>query len=127
VRSANLILVLFFLAGLSASAQSSAGDLPDPVLMTQLRREPDDAMERMDEAQKEQAKRANLERQKALQRDTDRLMQLATELKQYVDKSNENMLSISVIRKAEEIEKLAKNVKEKMKADSSMPSIFKRP
>jgi len=54
-------------------------------------------------------------------------MQLATELKQYVDKSNENMLSINVIRKAEEIEKLAKNVKEKMKADSYMPSNFNPP
>jgi hypothetical protein len=127
VRSANLIPILFFLAGLSASAQSNAGGRAAPVQMAQLRREPDDAMERMDEAQKEQAKRANLERQKALQRDTDRLMQLATELKQYVDKSNENMLSISVIRKAEEIEKLAKNVKEKMRADSYMPSVFKRP
>ena len=84
-------------------------------------------MAQLEEARKAQAKRANLDRQKALQRDTDRLMQLATELKQYVDKSNENTLSVSVIRKAEEIEKLAKNVKEKMKADAYMPALDKRP
>ena len=40
---------------------------------------------------------------------------MAVELKAYVDKSNENVLSLEVIRKAEEIEKLAHSVKDKMK------------
>ena len=40
---------------------------------------------------------------------------LATALKQYVDKSNENTLSVDVIKKAEEIEKLAHTIREKMK------------
>ncbi|HET7208345.1 MAG TPA: hypothetical protein VFI95_17345 [Terriglobales bacterium] len=64
---------------------------------------------------REQAKKLNLQRHETLKRDTDKLLQLATELKQYVDKSNANMLSFSVIKKADEIEKLAHNVKEKMK------------
>ena len=34
-----------------------------------------------------------------------------------VDKSNENTLSLDVLKKAEEIEKLAHSVKEKMKAN----------
>jgi hypothetical protein len=34
-----------------------------------------------------------------------------------VDKSNENLLSLEVVRKAEEIEKLAHRVKEKMKGE----------
>ena len=63
------------------------------------------------------AKKANRERQAQLQRDTDNLLKLANELKQYVDKSNENTLSLDVVRKAEEIEKLAHSVKEKMKAN----------
>jgi hypothetical protein len=67
--------------------------------------------------EKDMAKKANRERQAQLQRDTDNLLKLATELKQYVDKSNENTLSVDVIRKAEEIEKLAHSVKEKMKAN----------
>ena len=54
--------------------------------------------------EKDMAKRANKERQAALKRDTDKLLQLSTELKQYVDKSDENMLSLDVINKAEEIE-----------------------
>jgi len=67
--------------------------------------------------QKDMAKRANKERQAALKRDTDKLLQLSTELKQYVDKSDENMLSLDVIKKAEEIEKLAHSVKDKMRGN----------
>jgi len=77
--------------------------------------------EREDESriqlEKNLAKKANRDRQAQLQRDTDSLLKLATELKQYVDKSNENTLSVDVVRKAEEIEKLAHTVKEKMKAN----------
>ena len=38
-------------------------------------------------------------------------------MKEYVDKTNENMLSMDVIKKAEEIEKLAHSVKDKMKGN----------
>jgi hypothetical protein len=67
--------------------------------------------------EKEMAKKANEERQARLRRDTERLLKLATELKESVDKSNENMLSMEVVKKAEEIEKLAHSVKEKMKGN----------
>jgi hypothetical protein len=63
----------------------------------------------------EMAKKANLQRQAALKADTDRLLKLAVELKDSVDKSNENLLSVDVLKKAEEIEKLAHSVKDKMK------------
>ena len=64
---------------------------------------------------RDMAKKQNLKRQQDLKKDTDKLLELATELKQYVDKTNENMLSLEVIKKAEAIEKLAHSVKEKMK------------
>jgi hypothetical protein len=67
--------------------------------------------------EKEMAKKANRERHAQLQRDTDNLLKLANELKQSVDKSNENTLSLDVVKKADEIEKLAHSVKEKMKAN----------
>lgn len=70
-----------------------------------------------EDIQKEMAKRANQERQAQLRRDTDHLFKLATELKQYVDKSSENTLSLEVVKKADEIEKLAHSVKEKMKGN----------
>lgn len=60
-------------------------------------------------------KKAAKERVAALKNDTDKLLKLSVELKQYVDKSDENVLSLDVIKKADEIEKLAKSVKDKMK------------
>ena len=67
--------------------------------------------------QKDMEKKANQQRQADLKRDTDKLLKLSNELKEYVDKTNENVLSMDVIKKAEEIEKLAHNVKEKMKGE----------
>ena len=68
-----------------------------------------------DRLTREMAKKAAKERAAALKTDTDKLLKLSVELKAYVDKSDENVLSLDVIKKAEEIEKLAKSVKEKMK------------
>ena len=65
--------------------------------------------------ERERIKGLNKDRQKKLKEDTDKLLQLATELKEYVDKTNENILSLDVIKKTDEIEKLAKSVREKMK------------
>jgi hypothetical protein len=64
------------------------------------------------------AKKANLQRQATIKADTDKLLKLAVELKDSVDKSNENLLSLDVLKKAEEIEKLAHSVKDKMKGPS---------
>ncbi|MGA8503410.1 MAG: hypothetical protein WB683_17795 [Candidatus Sulfotelmatobacter sp.] len=72
----------------------------------------DDAQERM---ARDMAKKANQSREAALKADTDKLLKLAVELKAYVDKSNENVLSLDVVKKADEIEKLAHSVKDKMK------------
>ena len=54
-------------------------------------------------------------RQAQLQADTTRLYQLTQELKEEVDKSNKDTLSIPVIKKAEEVEKLARSLKERMR------------
>lgn len=64
--------------------------------------------------EEEQAKLRNIDRQKQLVDDTQKLLSLANELKADVDKSNKDTLSLDVVRKADEIEKLAHNVKEKM-------------
>jgi uncharacterized protein HemX len=74
----------------------------------------DPALEAM---RKKAEKERNQQRQSELKRDTDHLYRLAEELKKSVDSSNEHVLSVEVIRKAEEIEKLAKSVRTKMKAD----------
>jgi hypothetical protein len=78
-----------------------------------------DANERMDmnEARIKQANfdAANLERLRQITQDSTLLLKLATELKAEIDKSSKDTLSLSVIRKAEEIEHLAHNVQVKMK------------
>lgn len=89
---------------LRAEAQVQRGEVPRP----------DPTLEAM---RKKAEKERNEQRQGDLKRDTDRLYDLAAQLKKSVDGTNENVLSVEVIRKAEEIEKLAKSVRTKMKAD----------
>ncbi len=70
---------------------------------------------------KDIAARMEKERQKSrydsLKRDSERLLELATELKQYVDNSGEDVMSLDVIRKCDEIEKLSKSIRSKMKGN----------
>lgn len=76
---------------------------------------PIDGDEARDRITHDMEKKAAKERVAALKNDTDKLLKLSVELKAYVDKSDENVLSLDVIKKAEEIEKLARSVKDKMK------------
>ena len=62
-----------------------------------------------------QAKAQNADRQKRLVSDTEKLLSLATELKEQVGKTDKYTLSVDVVKKAEEIERLAHNVKERLK------------
>jgi oligoribonuclease NrnB/cAMP/cGMP phosphodiesterase (DHH superfamily) len=105
---------LLFLLPVPGSAQGhrSQSQTADP---TAPITEPDQDRDRI---ARDMAKKANLERQAALKKDTDKLVTLAEELKDYVDKSNENVLSLNVLKKAEEIEKLARSVKDKMKGSN---------
>lgn len=116
----TLLFFLSLISALPAVCQSgnqyrpraSVWQQSSPQPPQQRRQEQD---EELSTIQKENARRANEQRQLELRRDTGKLLQLTNELKQYVDKTNENILSLEVIRKAEEVERLAKSVKEKMK------------
>jgi len=54
---------------------------------------------------------------KDMKRDAEKLLELATELNQEVERSNEHTLSLDVMKKAEQIEKLAHSVKTRMRGD----------
>jgi len=56
------------------------------------------------------------EKKDQLAADSAKLLQLATELKAAIDKSTKDQLSITVIKKADEVEKLARKVREEMKS-----------
>jgi len=68
--------------------------------------------------ERDMARARGKERQKQIQEDTDKLLKLATELKQYVEKTNQNILSVDVLKKTDEIDKLAKTIRDKMKEGS---------
>ena len=63
----------------------------------------------------QQARSRNSDRQKRMEEETRRLVSLAADLKSQVDKDNKDVTSVDSARKAEEIEKLAKSVKDRMK------------
>lgn len=105
-------VLLFCISGLAAGWAQTA-DQPDPPAGGPQQTPEEQAWE----ARQRQAlaKKENEKRLQDLKKDTAQLLQLATELKQYVDKTDENMLSVDVIKKAEAIEKLAHSIKENMK------------
>ena len=88
-----------------------------PHIPPELNRIPDSNLANQinDQQQKKQDfEAANAARKKQINAESAKLLKLATELKAEVDKTDKDTLSIGVIRKADEIEKLAHSVKEKM-------------
>lgn len=109
---ALLLALILMVSAVIAQAPTPAGPRTDPQFGTRRNNELSEAEARLE---RERDKRINQMRHESLKEDTDKLLELATELKKQVDNSNENLLSVEVVRKAEEIEKLAKKVKDKMK------------
>jgi hypothetical protein len=70
---------------------------------------------RTEKAREQEEKAHSEERQKRLVADTTTLAALAAQLKDEVEKSNRDVMSVDAIRKADAIEKLAHSVKQKMK------------
>jgi hypothetical protein len=93
--------------GDGAAAQAPAATQAAPVVETAAR-------------QPTQAKAQGVEgvRKKQISDESTQLLAMAMALKAEVDKTNKDVLSLNVIRKADEIEKLAHTVKEKIKQAS---------
>jgi len=123
LKMGRIAVCLVAIACLTESAQPGQQRGPDPANKTSiydpsLTTAPDaNAQMRMREesAKQQNFEAANAERKKQIADDTAKLLKLATDLKAEVDKTNKDTLSLGVIRKADEIEKLAHIVKEKMK------------
>jgi hypothetical protein len=71
----------------------------------------------MRHAQEEAAKKRNIDRQNKLNADSDRIVQLAQELSTAGEPAGKGAASPALAKKAEEIEKLARNVKDLMKSE----------
>jgi hypothetical protein len=127
IRWGLLPACLCLFASLPAAAQTQAltpsppggalrmdkADDPTPI------NQPPDAITQMrmheQQAKQQNYAQANIERKKQIADDSAKLLKLATDLKAEVDRTNKDTLSLTVIRKADEIERLAHSVKEKMK------------
>src|SRR5215831_17225768 len=106
-----ILLILF------ASASAQMPTLSNPVRPLDPWAEPPMVENPRSQMEPHLLERQNQDRQLALKRDTDKLLEMAQQLKQNVDRTNANVLSMDVIKRAQEIEKLAKSVREKMKGD----------
>jgi hypothetical protein len=118
-RPARIAMGVFAVVAMLAVAQQAPNRNPDkPYINPAANPVPDknDQMAMQQQHMKAASyEAANTERRKQITDDAARLLQLATELKKEVDKTDKDTLSVNVIRKAEMIEKLAKGVKQKMK------------
>jgi len=111
----KLILSLSLLFNLASAGLAFGQTIHLP---PSVRQGPDTAsvpVRTQEEADRERIKKANELRQEEIKRDTEKLFQLSTELKDFVDKSNQGILSLDALKKAEQIEKLARSVKSKIK------------
>lgn len=111
-------ICLMFAAANSLWAQSPRLENQSPFAradLTPVTVSTDDPQQRM---RLEMARRGEQERQARMISDTEKLLTLAQELKDSVGKTNVNILSVEVLKKANEIEKLAHSVKEKMKGSN---------
>jgi hypothetical protein len=113
--------VLFLIVSLFSLSSYGEGPAPLPAgqegTQQQIGQANQDFPKPDPELEKKMAKARLEDRYRNLKRDTQKLLELATELKQYVDKTNQNVLSLEVIKKCDQIERLAKSVRSNMKGD----------
>lgn len=115
--NARFLWILLLMGGFTA-IPTHAQDASMPVPPQQQHGTPDFGPPLDRDQQKmlrKMAQERNVDRQKEIVADTDKLVELAKKLQDEVKKSNKDQLSLSVVDTADQIEKLAKSVKERMK------------
>lgn len=125
-RMLSCVALLVMLAGSAPRGQQPLPGsgrphgLPDPSRMPDIT-DADQTSTSQQKMKQKALEAMNAARQKQLTADSARILALAVALKADMDKTSKDMLSLSVIRKADEIEKLAHNVKQKMKYSVNGP------
>jgi len=115
-RWGHICAGIAFFAGLACVAQDFRPEKANVVTPVNQLPDANAQMESRDKTSKQQKfEAANAERKKQIVDDSTKLLNMAIALKAEVDKTTKDTLSLNVIRKADEIEKLAHSVKEKMK------------
>jgi FlaG/FlaF family flagellin (archaellin) len=109
-------MVLSLVFGSVAVGQSPQNDNPSPAAKQAQANNNQKTSPSETTIQPANANLSPAERKRAeLLADTEKLYQLTQELKAEVAKSNKDTLSVSVVKKAQEVERLAKSIKERTK------------
>lgn len=114
-RRGLLLTLSGAMGSLLLGAQNPTGQTPIPRQRSRSQGGPDDPEN--SPSPPNAGNKAMLEqRQKDIKKEIERLYKLASELKEEVEKTDATtVLSLGMVRKAEEIEKLAKHIKENAK------------
>ena len=91
-----------------AQARAPSPGSSAPEMIQDLQSNPEARELRLSDKQKRDLLKANFDRMK---RDARELADLAKNLQEQLDKSNENVLSLGIVDKADKIEKLARKIK----------------
>lgn len=97
------LLCLLLVSALTPAVCSPAQELPDP-------------LDRLHHDQRAKMEKERRETEwKKLREDTDKLSLAAIELKELIEKSNKDTLSIQILKKTDEIEKILKDIRRRAK------------
>ena len=114
---ASLVAIVLLTGAAQQGQQPSAN--PDQASVTPTPVQPPDTNDHAKPPEQQAAPQSAVtpgaEHKRQISDDSARLLTLAMALKAEVDKTNKDTLSLNVIRKADEIEKLAHSVRDKMK------------
>ncbi|MHB1699200.1 MAG: hypothetical protein ACYCSN_03535 [Acidobacteriaceae bacterium] len=122
MRGAALLFAALACLATAAHAQRNGPQVPPvivnpmntPAMATSRAGVPDPAAVA---AHVEMMRMANIERQRKMVEDANRLVLVANQLKASVDKTTKDVLSLDVLKQADEAERLARSVKDKMRAE----------
>lgn len=112
VLFAGLVAVVMIPVAGKALLQNSPRNVPE--FLNHLPDVNDQARMRQQQKSQQDFEAANAFRKKQVSEDSAKLLRLAADLKDEVDKTGKDTLSLSALRKADAIEKLARDIREKM-------------
>lgn len=112
-RGISLCILLCTLLGSAGLASAQQIHLPPAVSQSQSMG--DVPVTAGNDVQRQQAIAANVQRQAEIKRDSEKMAELTQELNSYLQKSGDTVMSLDMMKKAEQIEKLAKSVRSRMK------------
>jgi hypothetical protein len=114
-RVSGLVVVICAIVGMAGVSSAQQGRMPTLTLHSQPSDSAPDTEMIGDAFQRQQVIAANAQRQIEIRRDTEKMLQLTQQLQADLLKSSSAVMSLDALKKAQEIEKLAKSVKSKMK------------